>query len=65
VFPLNPPIDSPDDHGAQSGAAEPADLTVQPEEQPAPTLPTMADLDRLSMVLDGVDDTLDDLDRRG
>jgi hypothetical protein len=65
VFPVNPSIDPPFDHLDQPGAAEPADLTVQPEEHPAPTLPTMADLDRLSMALDGIDDTLDDLDRRG
>lgn len=47
---------------------DPADVDTTPEPQadvePETALPTMAELDRLSVALDDIDDTLDNLDRQ-
>lgn len=65
MFPLNRPIDPAGEQTDRPDNGEPADPAVEPEEKSAGNLPTMADLDRLSVALDDVDDTLDHLDRRG
>ena len=65
MFPLNPPEDPADDHTDQAGVAHQADHADQSVGRSEATLPTMADLDRMSMALDDIDDMLDNLDRRG